>query len=84
MKNPHMLYRCPGSEVFEGVRCETLVVEAEDVEAAKAEGWCCDWIQAKAAHDQALADSQKPENADPAAANEAQPVKRGPGRPRKE
>jgi hypothetical protein len=65
MNNPTMLYRCPGPEVFEGVRCETLIVEDEDVQAAKAQGWCSDWMQAAAA--------QKPENAEPA--NEAQKLR---------
>lgn len=52
MKNATMLYRCPGPEEFEGVRCETTVVEAEDVEAAKAEGWRENWVQAAAARDE--------------------------------
>jgi hypothetical protein len=65
MNNPTMLYRCPGTEVFEGVRCETLIVEAEEVESAKAEGWCSNWIEAAAA--------QKPDNADPA--NEEQKLR---------
>lgn len=60
MKNPHMLYRCPGSEVFEGVACETIIVEAEEVEAAKAEGWCSDWMKAKAAYEAAQAPAKKP------------------------
>jgi len=46
MNNGHMLYRCPGSQEFEGVKCETTIVEAEDVEAAKAEGWHVNWIDA--------------------------------------
>lgn len=46
MKNPHMLYRCPGPEKFEGVACETTTVEAEDVEAHLADGWHRDWIAA--------------------------------------
>jgi hypothetical protein len=51
MKNPRMLYRCPGPQVYEGVACETTVVDESEVEAAKADGWCYDWMQAKAAHE---------------------------------
>jgi hypothetical protein len=51
MKNPRMLYRCPGPQVYEGVACETTIVDESEVEAAQAEGWCFDWMQAKAAHE---------------------------------
>ncbi|HET8744309.1 MAG TPA: hypothetical protein VFM98_01800 [Ramlibacter sp.] len=64
MKNPHMLYRCPGPEVFEGVQCETVIVEAEEVEAMHAQGWRRDWMQAKAAMQEA-ADSVPETPAEP-------------------
>jgi hypothetical protein len=66
MKNPRMLYRCPGPQVYEGVACETTIVDESEVEAAQAEGWCFDWMQAKAA------EAQKPPG-DPSAANDAAP-----------
>jgi hypothetical protein len=50
MQEPTMLYRCPGHEVFEGVSCETTVVDAHEVEDKLAEGWHRDWIAAGAAH----------------------------------
>lgn len=46
MNNPTMLYRSPGSESFEGVSCETSIVEDTDVDAALAEGWSRNWIEA--------------------------------------
>lgn len=55
MKSPRMLYRCPGPEKFEGVACETTVVDEADVEAMRAEGWHFDWMQADAAQKEALA-----------------------------
>lgn len=53
MNAPRMLYRCPGPESFEGVACEITVVDESEVDAAKADGWCLDWMQAKAAKDDA-------------------------------
>lgn len=46
MKNANMLYRCPGAECFEGVSCETVIVDEDEVEAMLAEGWSRDWIRA--------------------------------------
>lgn len=46
MKNPNMLYRSPGPENFEGVSCETTIVEDTDVDAALADGWSLNWIEA--------------------------------------
>ena len=67
MNNPTMLYRCPGPESFEGVSCETTIVEDTDVDAAKADGWHSDWMQAKAAKDQADAAAAADAAADAAA-----------------
>ncbi|HEX7891468.1 MAG TPA: hypothetical protein VF522_19105 [Ramlibacter sp.] len=53
MNNPHMLYRCPGPETFEGVSCETTIVDEDQVEAAKAEGWHGNWMEADAARKEA-------------------------------
>jgi hypothetical protein len=47
MKTPNMLYRSPGPLVFEGVSCETTVVDEDDVEAALAEGWNRTWYGAE-------------------------------------
>lgn len=56
VKYATMIYRCPGPEVFEGVACETAIVEAEDVEAKLAEGWSRNWVLAdKVAKDAAAA-----------------------------
>lgn len=49
MNNGTMLYRSPGPEVFEGIPCETTIVEAEDVEGKLAEGWHRCWPEAGAA-----------------------------------
>ena len=49
MKSPTMLYRCPGPLEFEGVACETTIVDEPDVEAALADGWHRNWIEAGAA-----------------------------------
>lgn len=43
MKTPNMLYRSPGPENFEGVSCETVIVDEPDVEAKIAEGWNRTW-----------------------------------------
>jgi hypothetical protein len=63
MNEPTMLYRCPGPQTFEGVCCETTVVDSSDVEGKLAEGWHRDWIAAGAAHQG---------DADKLAANEAE------------
>lgn len=55
MNNPHMLYRCPGPEMFEGVRCETTVVEPEAIAEHLDAGWHRDWMAADAAHKDAAA-----------------------------
>lgn len=55
MQEPNMLYRCPGPEVFEGVSCETTIVDADEVEAKLADGWHRIWTDADAAHKEALA-----------------------------
>jgi hypothetical protein len=55
MNNPTMLYRCPGPETFEGVACETTVVDEPDVDAMLADGWSRDWIAADAVHKEAAA-----------------------------
>lgn len=55
MDNPHMLYRCPGPEKFEGVACETTVVDEADIDAHLADGWHRDWIAADAGHKEAVA-----------------------------
>lgn len=46
MKNATMLYRSPGPEVYEGVPCETIVVDEPEVEGYLAEGWHRNWIEA--------------------------------------
>lgn len=46
MQSPTMLYRCPGPETFEGVSCETTIVDEADVAAHLADGWCRNWIEA--------------------------------------
>ena len=43
MKNATMLYRSPGPLVFEGVSCETQIVEEDAVEAELAAGWNRTW-----------------------------------------
>lgn len=53
MKAPTMLYRCPGAESFEGVACETTIVDETEVEAKLAEGWHMNWIEAGKAHQEA-------------------------------
>lgn len=53
MNNPTMLYRCPGRESFEGVACETTIVDETEVEAKLADGWHTNWIEAGAAHQEA-------------------------------
>lgn len=63
MENPTMLYRCPGSETFEGVSCETTIVDEAEVEAHLEEGWRRDWVQA---------DEARKEVAAKLAANEAE------------
>lgn len=55
MNNPTMLYRCPGSETFEGVSCETTIVDETEVEAHAAEGWHRNWVEADKAHKDAAA-----------------------------
>lgn len=50
MNAPTMLYRCPGAQSFEGVSCETAVVDESEVQAKLAEGWHRDWMQADQAH----------------------------------
>lgn len=49
MKTPTMLYRCPGPETFEGVACETTIVDESEVQDKLAEGWHMNWIEAGAA-----------------------------------
>lgn len=46
MQSPTMLYRCPGPETFEGVSCETTIVDEADVAAHFAAGWSRNWIEA--------------------------------------
>lgn len=47
---PQMLYRCPGSEQIHGGNFATRIVsDAEELEAAKAEGWSVGTDEAKAA-----------------------------------
>lgn len=46
MNNATMLYRAPGPECFEGVACETTIVDEGDVEAHLADGWHRNWIEA--------------------------------------
>lgn len=58
MKTPNMLYRCPGPETFEGVACETTVVDEDEVEAKLAEGWHRDWVQAGQVAQEAAAQLQ--------------------------
>jgi hypothetical protein len=58
MNEPTMLYRCPGPETFEGVQCETTIVDATDVEAHLADGWHHNWIEAGHAQLQANEDEQ--------------------------
>lgn len=46
MNNATMLYRAPGPECFEGVACETTIVDESDVDAHLADGWHRNWIEA--------------------------------------
>jgi hypothetical protein len=46
MKSANMLYRCPGAETFEGVSCETLIVDEHEVDEHLAAGWSRNWIEA--------------------------------------
>jgi len=46
MNNPTMLYRCPGAQSFEGVSCETTIVDELDVPSALADGWHRNWVEA--------------------------------------
>jgi hypothetical protein len=46
-----MLYRCPGPHTFEGVACETTVVDAGEVDGKMAEGWHRNWMEASSAYD---------------------------------
>lgn len=46
MKSATMLYRCPGPETFEGVSCETTIVDEHEVEEHLAAGWSRNWIEA--------------------------------------
>jgi hypothetical protein len=46
MKSATMLYRCPGPETFEGVSCETTIVDEYEVEEHVAAGWSRNWIEA--------------------------------------
>lgn len=55
MKNATMLYRSPGPEVYEGVPCETVVVDEPEVDAHLAEGWSRNWIEAGEAVKEAAA-----------------------------
>lgn len=64
MNNPTMLYRCPGSEEFEGVKCETTVVDEADVAAHKEAGWHSDWMQADAAYRKTIAGAVKANEAE--------------------
>jgi hypothetical protein len=43
MKNATMLYKSPGPLVFEGVSCETVVVDEVEVDGKIAEGWNRTW-----------------------------------------
>lgn len=46
MKYATMLYRSPGPHTFEGVSCETTIVDEPDVQAMLADGWHRNWIEA--------------------------------------
>jgi hypothetical protein len=61
MDSPRMLYRCPGPEKFEGVACETTIVEEAEAEAHKAAGWFTTWIEAGEAHVKAAEEAVKRE-----------------------
>jgi hypothetical protein len=51
-KYPQMLYRCPGSETFFGVDCETKVVDSDEAyDEAIAEGFADTPADAKTAHE---------------------------------
>lgn len=39
MKNPTMLYKSPGPHDIHGGKFDTLVVDADDVDGALADGW---------------------------------------------
>lgn len=49
MQNATMLYRCPGEHITEGVRYDYIIVDATEVDAALADGWHHNWVQADAA-----------------------------------
>jgi hypothetical protein len=48
MQSATMLYRSPGPESFEGVSCETVIVDEHEVEEHLAAGWSRNWIEADA------------------------------------
>jgi hypothetical protein len=49
MKNPTMVYRCPGQHVTDGIAYDYTIVDEDEVEAKLAEGWHRDWNAADAA-----------------------------------
>jgi hypothetical protein len=51
-----MLYRAPGPHEIHGGRFDYTIVHDDDVEAALADGWYLTTPEAKAAHEEALAE----------------------------
>lgn len=49
MKNPTMLYRCPGPHITDGIAYEYTIVDEDRVEATLAEGWHRNWADADTA-----------------------------------
>jgi hypothetical protein len=53
MREPTMLYKFPGTEQLQDGKYALLTVDADDVPAHTADGWCATPASAKAAHEAA-------------------------------
>lgn len=54
MKNATMLYKAPGPHEIHGGKFDTLIVDADEVEQAQADGWFLTTPEAKAAHTESM------------------------------
>jgi hypothetical protein len=78
-----MLFRCPGPDVIWGVSTEWKIFAEDEVEKALSEGWHDHPHKASAAFEQLRAEVHAELEAEESQPAQSEPVKRGPGRPKK-